>query len=242
MQFIFGGYSHDVNSVAFTSVKRNYVDGPTGRHSFLRVQWALKGKLLGSSMSEIMSKLMNMQVAYTSGGQSAWMNDNRGARIPAFWLDDTQAIGGVTVTEPISHDAIQGAEGVLYLKYKFALQADFLAPKTLLSFQETVSFNDLNGGPMQVERIPIQGYPIIQNVTERSFYYATQSGSLTQNRSGPIASRPLWPGNLKGQIGAKQITLLPVKTTRGRGIEYGISWSYNFVSSSPLFGLNQVHG
>lgn len=242
MFFQYGSYQHDVNSVSFNSIQRNYVDGQTGRHNLLRVNWSLKGKIIRPSMSEIMDQLTILQQTYSIGGQSAGMYDNNGLLIPAMSLDNSVAIGGVLVTNPISHEAIRGAEGTTYLYYTFGLQAEFIGPPNLLSFQESVSFNDINGGPLQIERVPVQGSPILQNITETSWYRATQSGSLTQNTANPLPMPMLFPGNLRGQDGAKTITFTPVKTIRGVPMEWGIQWKYDYISTTVLAGLPNIRG
>jgi hypothetical protein len=243
MQFAWGSYAHTMNSVAFRSISRNLVPGQTGRISRLSVNWQLDGKLIGTSQADIMQQLATMQQAYSINGQNAAMLDNNGAIIQPWYLNSAQSLGGVLVTSPISHGGVYGAEGNTYLKYTFGLTADFIAANGLMSFQETVTFTDIGGGPMKTERQPVQGLPIQQTVTETSPYYCTQSGSLTQNYSGPQAQGMYFPGNLRGHPNAKRIAYLPTKTMRGSPYEWGISWAYDYFSATGFsFGGAVVRG
>lgn len=242
MQFVYGNYAFDPNSVAITSVTNSFVRSDNGRPHLLRKSLALKGKIVRPSTAEIFAVLVNMQQALSINGMSAAMYDNSGAVSP-FFLDSSSAIGGVTVSQAISHDEISGAHGTTFLRYKFALEADYLwsGQQDVLSFSETLSFQDNQGLPLQVERIPMTGLPIIQNVTESSFYHATQSGSLTQAGPNPSPMAPIFAGLFRGQDGSNQVTLTSPKTIRGVPIEYGVQWKYEFISISPLTGTpNQL--
>ena len=191
MQFFYGSYYHDLNSVAFTGVTNSFIRSQNGRPHLIRKSWSCKGKIVRWSQAEIFNQLTQLQLAYSINGQSAGLLDNSGQLTP-FLLDSSTALGGVIVAEPISHDEISGAHGTTFLRYKFALQADYLwsGPTDVLSFAESVSFTNNDGGPIQVERIPATGRPILQNVTETSFYYATQSGSLSQSGPNPQPMNP----------------------------------------------------
>ena len=241
MQFFYGSYYHDLNSVAFTGVTNSFIRSQSGRPHLIRKSWSCKGKIVRRSQAEIFNQLLQLQLAYSINGQSAGLLDNSGQFTP-FMLDSSTALGGVIVAEPISHDEISGAHGTTFLRYKFALQADYLwsGPTDVLSFAESVSFTNNDGGPIQVERIPATGRPILQNVTETSFYYATQSGSLSQSGPNPQPMNPIWPDLQRRQNGSAQVTLTAPKTLRGIPIEYGIQWKYDFISVDPIMGEPNV--
>ena len=241
-QFRYGNYLHDLKSVAFNRVSRSLQRGENGRANLLRTEWSLRGKIIRSTEAEILAELVRMKAAYSFDGYTATMLGNDG--LPTtFTLDNNLAVGGVRVSQPISHGDISGAEGATYLKYEFGVMADYLAtPGGYLSFQEMVIFDDIDGGPIQVERIPAQGPPILQNVTERSWYYATQMGSLTQQAANVGPPPMLFPGNLRKVPGSKQIRYRPVKTIKGVPIEYGCDWRYDYISESPLTGRPTIRG
>ena len=242
MQFIYGSYQHDVNSVAFTRVVRSLKRGPNQRANLLTTEWGLKGKIIRSSQSAIFAQLAALRAAYSVDGFSAGMYDNNGNQTP-FFLDNNLAQGGVRVSQPISHGPIQGAEGTTYLDYEFGLAADYLSgPGGPLEFQETLSFNDINGGPIQVERIPAQGPPILQNVTEQSWFYATQQGPLKQQgnivQAGPQPM--LFPNLLRQVPGSKVITYGPTEMIKGVPVAASVSWKYDYISATPIGGFPNI--
>ncbi|WP_010588014.1 hypothetical protein [Schlesneria paludicola] len=245
-QFIFGNYAHAPDSVAFTGLTRTYIDAPNGKHKLLRLQMNCKGKLIGrgpNPRADLFGQLNFLQAAYSGGGgQNARMIDDNGGTM--FFLDNGLAIGGVVVTNPVSHEEITGAESVTYLRYTFGLQADFFfaTGAEVLNFQETVSFSDNWGRPLCVERVPAVGQPIIQQVTEASFYHATQSGSMTTVGPNPAPMDPLWPNNLRGQDGSVSVSYDSPLMIRGVPVEYSVKWAYQFVSTTPLVGLPNIMG
>ncbi|WP_397570665.1 hypothetical protein [Schlesneria sp. T3-172] len=241
-QFQYGPYFHDKQSVAFNNVRRSLSRSETGRANLLTTEWSLRGKIIRPTEAEILAELALLKLAYSNDGYSATMLDNNG-NPTTFMLDNNLAVGGVRVNQPISHGDISGAHGATYLKYEFGLAADYLVtPGGYLSFQEMLIFDDIDGGPIQVERLPAKGPPILQNVTERSWYYATQQGTLTQQASNVGPMPPLWPDKLRKVPGAKQVRYAPVKTIKGKPIEYGCDWHYTFVSDGPFSGRPRVGG
>ena len=242
MQFQYGGYAHDINSVYFTRVNRSLKRGPNQRANLLTTEWGLKGKIIRSSQSAILAQLATLKSAYSVDGFSAGMYDSNGNQT-TFYLDNNLAQGGVRVSQPISHGEIKGAEGTTYLYYEFGLAADYLSrPGGYLEFEETLSFNDINGGPIQVERIPAQGPPILQNVTETSWYYATQQGKLKQQGNVTLV-RPqpmLYPGLLRQTPGSQVITYGPTEMIRGVPVAASVSWKYDYISVTPINGYPNI--
>lgn len=240
MQLVYGGYQHDVNSVSITSWNRSYVLSESQWPKFLKVTAAFKARLVGQ---DLFRRAYAMQTAYMTNGLNMTMYDNSSNLVPIWSIDSSTTVGGTIVTSPVSFSDVQGAQGATYLICTFAIEALFPLESNgqILSFQETVTFDNIDGGPIQVERIPATGTPILQNVTERSFYFATQEGSLTQGLPNPLPMQPLWPSLLRRQPGASKWTLTSPKTVRGVPHEYGVKWSYQFVSTTPIIGAPNVH-
>lgn len=245
MQFFYGNYYHSPNSVAFSGVNRTFVRGQSGRVHLLHVDWQLDGKLLGVNQADIFNQLNVMMLAYTQDGLSAGLLDNNGNLTP-FTMNGALALGGVRVTSPVSHQQVKGADGVTYLKYKIGLAADFPYASALdvMSFSEQLSFTNNNGGPIFVERIPAQGSPILQQVTEQSWFFASQSGSLTQSGPFPQPMSPIFPPAYirTGGNAGQQVSYSSPKTIRAAPIEYGVQWKYEFISPTPLIGWPNVVG
>lgn len=208
----------------------------------MRTEWGLKGKIIRSTQADLFAALALRQQALAIDGCSAAMINNAGSTA-LFLLDNNTAIGGVRVSQPIGHSDISGAHGTTFLRYEFGLVAEYFSnPGGYLTFSESLSFDDLDGGPIQVERIPAQGAPILQTVSEQSWFFATQSGQLTQQGSGIVPMPPIWPSLLRRQPGSKVISPLAVKTLKGIPIEFGISWRYQFISASPIVGVPNIRG
>lgn len=238
MQFFYGGYLHEANSVGFESTTRHMIRSENGTGHILRVQWRMKGKLVGTQ-SYMYTKINQMRAAYSRDGGIAGMLDNDGNLTP-FTINSALSLGGIRVVEPISHGQIFGAEGTTYLYYTFALEADFAYAfaEDTLSFGETLSFANNNGGPIYIERIPAVGRPIFQQVTESSWYHVVQQGFKTQAGSNPQPADFVFDqAFIRTSGGAgQQVTYSSPKTIKGRPIEYGVRWRYEYISPDPLIG------
>jgi hypothetical protein len=247
MIFNYGSYAHPNNEVNFAGLTRTIQFSPTARANILTEAWAMKGRIVkqgATSQADIFTALAALRTAYSVNGQSAWFNDNNGTRTP-FFLDNTKAIGGVVVTSPISHGDIGGAESVTYLNYTFGLKMESfatLAAGSYLAYAETLVFEDNNGLPLLIERIPISGPPILQAVSTSSMFYATQSGTLTTRSMNPQPEAPLFPGAFSGEPNSRSIRYSSPKMVRGVAVEQSVSWSYRFKSPSPLVGTVHARG
>lgn len=246
MTFFYGSYQHAPGEVSFESVSRGVQYSSTQRANILRETWGLKGKLVAQgagSQAAIFASLAALKTAYSVNGQSAGFLDTNNNQTPLY-LNNSNAIGGVNVLSPISHGRIEGAETVGFLHYKFALQMDsFLSkPTDLLSYSETLSFRDNMGQPLQIGRLPQNAPPIIQQITGGSFYYCTQSGSLTQRTPNPSPEAMLFPNSLIGEEGSKEIVYHSPRMQRGVALEYGVSWTYRYRQISPFTGAVHARG
>ena len=240
MQFSYGSYVHDDNSVAFKNIRRSFLMSQNEKTHILRVNWDIEGKIIRPTISEIYTQLNFLVAAYSVNGQSVGFSGT------PFFINNAATMAGVIVTGPISHDGIRGAEGVTYLRYTASLQAEYLwlQEGTILSFAETISFRNNNGGPIYVHRTPAVGDLITQQVTEKSWYYATQQGQLTQVGANikpmDLIFDPAYLVTDGG--GGLNVTYSSPKMMRGATVEYGVQWSYEFISAEPLEAYPNVIG
>lgn len=236
-QAFYGSFPHDARQVSFNSWSREYVDGQTGYHKLERVTAEIKYRIIRSTVSLIQLHLAEVLAAYSFEGQSFLFVDANGN--PTNWsLDSGSAVGGVRVLKRPSHGAIQGADGVTFLDCVITLQADYLIQtpqNAYLTFSESLTFTGRGQG-MYVERTPATGLPFKQKVSERSFYYCTQSGSATSTDQSIQPMQPMFPDAFVGNPNDSQITPFSPLTTRGQPTEYGKSWTYQFSSPTPLVG------
>jgi hypothetical protein len=240
MQLVYGSYFHEPNSVSITSWQRSHVLSENQWPKFLKVSASFRFRLLGDQPS-LMAQAQTISNAYSVNGLDLNMFDNSG-NYTVWSLANGNTVGGILVTNPVSWSNVQGAQAATYLDGTVSLEG--LVPLAtnlrILSFQESITFDNVDGGPIQVERIPAVGWPIIQNVTERSFYYAFQEGMLTSGAPDPQPMDPIWPALQRRQPGANKFTKMAPKTIRGVPHEYGVRWSYQFVSDSPIFGTPNI--
>ena len=123
----------------------------------------------------------------------------------------------------------------MWLYCHVGLQAEYNVGNGRYSnFRETVSFRHRFGLPLTVERVPWVGQPIIQRISQASFFYATQSGELWSQSANPQPMDMLAPGLLRGTPDAIKINQMNPKTIRGVPYLYGVSWSYDYVSNYPI--------
>lgn len=228
--FYYGGYTHAANSVAVRSIQKSFVMSPFGKRHVIRHMWTIEGKLLGDR-SSINSQLTTLLTAYSAQGQSfGFLNS-------PLQVDSSTSIGGAMCTGPIQHEMIRGAEGTTYLRFYASLQADFPACLTgeVLDFHESLNFTNHGGGPIYVERTPAQGEPLFQQVTERSWYYVTQTGSITTAFYNPQPMLPIWPAYVRTiGAGGLNVEYNSPKMQRGVAMSYTTRWRYDYASPIPL--------
>jgi hypothetical protein len=233
----YGSYQHDQDEVGLEDVQREIVYSDRGYPQKLQETWTLKGRKRADTQALILAALSALRAAYSVNGHNAVLLDNDGAET-LFKLDTNRAQGGVRVLTPVAHSGLINAQLSTYCDYRIVLQADFLirGAVPMLKFEESLTFSDIRGGPITVEIMPAVGEGVIQAVTEKSFYHATQSGNLTSLQRDPQPPNPIWPDKLRGQIGTRDITRSSPPVSAGEPVQYAVAWNYQFVSKSPLIG------
>ena len=240
---MYGGFAHDVNMLSFNGLSREMVLGQNGYPSRLRVTLDCEYKIIRSTVSAIFTALSELIQAYAIPGQSFGFYDNDGNYLSAWSLDTALCVGGTIITKPPSHGQIRGAEGTNFVKVQFAVQGETLiplGPNQYITFQETLSFTG-RGTPLLVKRTPATGFPFKQQVTEASWYTATQTGSLSTNSPLPAPMLPLWPDLLDGTESDAQITRPGPIMLRGIPIEWGVAWAYQFSSPFAIDGTPNAY-
>lgn len=244
MTFYYGAFTHPANEVAFLGIRRELIYSPSMRANILRESWSLKGRIIDTSQAAILADLAIRRQVYSQNitGNSAGMISASGTT--PFVLNAATSIGGVIVTNAVSHGPLMGAETSQWCNYTFGLQADSFVSSIndLLSYQETVTFDDCGGGPLQITRVPVSGLPIIQNRTTNSFFDAMQSGSASSRNPNIQPEQMIWPQVLLGEMGSQHVSYFSPKTERGVPLEYGVQWAYRYRSITPLTGLPHARG
>lgn len=242
MIFYYGGKTFDANSVNFAAINRSFARGSTQRPHILHVSWSLRGKIVRTNQADVWTEYNAIVNALQNndGGTSA------GFQNTPYVMGGSTAIGGIAVTNAVSHEGLGGAEGITYLKYTFGLDSDYIwsAANDPLAFHEQISFSDNSGLPKTIERLPLFGPPIRQVVSQTSWYYATQTGSLEQSGPNPVPMAPIFgieSLRTSGDNGQSIVRTSP-QMVRGTPIKYGVNWTYQFVSPNPLVGSPNAIG
>lgn len=248
-QFAYGSYKHPVGEVGARGIKRVLELSQTGRPYMLREIWSMFAKIVSQGdggPSAVQGTLAALRAVYSVNNQSFGFLDSSGSQT-ALWVNAANGLGtpSTIVTNQISNPRVAGAEGVGFLHYDFELQVEYLvaAQSDLLEYEETLTFDNNFGGPSQVIRKPVNAGIILQNITQASAYYATQTGHMRQAGSNPPAETPIFPGYFDGtKDNPYHVGFLPVKVLRGKPISYGTEWRYSFLSNQPFFGNNHAWG
>lgn len=146
------------------------------------------------------------------------------------------SIGGVRVVQPPTFESIKNAGYVTWLPYSFSLEAEY--PAALSGFlyrdyTETITFRQ----PVRREAwlLVLHGAHQKQQIRERPFYAATQSGRAVGYLARPSAPRPIWPS---AWMNRDQIDLT-ITSPRPRGdnyVDFETTWSFEYESDRPLLG------
>ena len=239
MQFTYGRGQFEPNSVSIASFNQSLVLGQNGRPLMRKVQLNVNGKIIGHDSGEVMSKLNNIYGACNQNYSDA------GFPGTPIWLSNGNAIGGVIVSRPVSHQEVKGAEGITYIRWSAGFEANYPMAKAgdILAFSETVSFTSNDGLPVCVERIPVFGLPILQQVSTNSWYYATQQGTKTMAFESPDPLPMLFPGLLRtsGNSGV-QVSFKSPDMLRGAELGWTTTWKYEYISALPFFEYPHVQG
>ncbi len=149
-------------------------------------------------------------------------------------LRTNDALGGVRIIQRPSFSTLQNAAYVTWLPFTFILEAEIPvtnAANLLTEFEETLTFE--GGGPVNAWWKPLVGAPQRQQVRQFDTYRATQTGSAVGYLSRPSPPPPLWLNAMNKFPSASK------KSPKRFGDDYknfGISWTYDFESDSPLVG------
>jgi hypothetical protein len=126
----------------------------------------------------------------------------------------------------------------------FSVQADYLPPEATAGgsgvedYRETLSFQG-NGGPLYVGTLTDTGYPVIVETAQRTFYQATQSGYAVGANGWPAPNPPYWQEPILINPSVAVAYETPDVYSGGK-ISYKTSWSYQFLSDSPLSKLPTI--
>lgn len=236
----YGPYTHEQDEIIFSESKRDELN--QGGLPYKRiVTWSIQGQLIGSSATELATKMNALDAAYSRYFFDAVLTDNSGVELRR--MRTGTSVSGVRPTPP-SYPADRTAF-TTYMPYTVSLTAEYpigpkgqeggIDPFQLLSFSETIALS--GGGPRYVVIQTANTKPQRQMLFSHTPYRAIQSGSAMGRFGYPPIPKPMFPG---AQVAAPNITRNGPRREGFKLEGYAISWSYEFESAEPLVGVPNV--
>lgn len=229
MYLKYGSYSHQLDEAAVSiSKSRNF--SKQGLMVGYNETWRITGKIVGTDVSDLTSKLYALEAAYNKTDQDIYLLTDAGGST-AHRLISAETASGV---KPISFSYPEGngAEYTTYRTYEIIVEAKMDADEgnsdngNLISYNQQISVSG-TGGPQFVIRTPRYGQPVYQQVSRASPISVSQSGSSIGNKYYPAPESPIYPQYLHPESHA--ITRhSPKDETREGKRNFEINWSYNF--------------
>ena len=234
MKLKYGGYTHQDNEVM---VKINYdpIDDSEGKQVGSTVRWTLDGMLTGDDQADIKTKIQALETAYGTNGYDLILFHNDGTTHSAHTIFSANTTTGTRV-KSFNYPVGSQAEYSTFKHYQIVVEAEIKTnlATNLIKFHEQISFKG-NGGPRFIVHEARTGPPIAQMVSEYTPSYAIQSGSAIGNLTYPSYPGPIWPS--LENLPERQIVLDGPQVRGVSPRKFGLSWSYSFQSTTPLWGF-----
>jgi hypothetical protein len=236
MYFKLGTYQHPAGE-ALVRFNIEPVYDTRGGLQMLRKRFAVSGELIAEGQAAIKTAIAGIEAAYLSGrtNQDAGLYHDNGT-VSAHFLKASTSMGGVRITK-FDYPNGEGAEYATYRTYEIELEAEYESRgggyDGLVSWSESLSITG-TGGPRRVVLTTALGPPVTQVVAQRTPIRARQTGSAVGFRAYPTPPPPLWP-NVE-LVEEREISRTTPTKQNGAIVNYGISWSYSFISATPLTG------
>lgn len=236
MILAYGNYRFALDEVAI-AIQKTTVENDARQPLAIRETWTLNGMLMSRTgqPSELTQRIAALQSAFAVNGRDLVLYLADGVTPSAHALRSLATIGGVRVTQPPSFPDGSGAQYATFRTFTATLEADVPvvdAANKLISFSETLEFS--GGGPVYGFLEPLADQPVKQMLKRNSAFAATQSGQAVGYLAYPQPPSPIWP---ESQLTLPDVRLTSPKRSGESFMEYGVSWSYRFMSATPLDGV-----
>lgn len=227
MYLVRNGYRHAENEADVT-IDRTVSRSDQGTPERLVETWTIEGRILGTSQSDLTSKLQQLEAAYANDGGEIALIDNSGNKT-VHELRSQDSLSKVRIVKPVSYPKSGAGEYAIWRTYRVVIEAEQrfgTATNAPTSFTESFQVTG-RGEPITIWFYPPAGKPVKQ-VYGQTLYRLTQSGQLTGYSRNLPYPQPLFPGALAADPS--------VTFTRSRGDydQWTIAWSYQFESADPL--------
>lgn len=232
----YGGYQHTDDTVTFTiDVSSNETDGGDLYESVHT--WSIEGQIQGSDTADVVAKFRALEAAYAVWFQDLVFYDASGAATHRLLNDGSTS--GVRIIKPPSYPRGDGAQLSTFRDFSIQAQAVYPASgdqgNVLRSYNETLSF--AGGGPERTVVECVNVRPQEQLLKLWTAATVRQAGSAVGLFAYPEIPPPLFPGKerIRSDPPGNPQKGSPQKRG-GKYVNYPISWSYEFVSGTPLYG------
>lgn len=230
MYLRYGNYTHQLDEASVQINKSRQFNQQGSLVGYLET-WKVDGKIVGTDVADLTSKLTALENAYSLTNQDlSILTDSGGGTVHTLRSSDTASgIKPVSLSYPVG----DGAEYTTFRTYEIVLEARFDAEEGNGDQNNTVSYSQQisiqgTGGPQFVVKTPRYGPPIYQQVSRQSPIYITQSGSATGLRFHPPPTPPIYPQFLVHD--SHNVTRVsPATDSREGKRDFAINWSYNFI-------------
>lgn len=236
MRLRYGNYWHAHGEVE-VSISRQTVFSNLGVPYEEEHTWTVRGQLLGDTTAEVVAAIRRLGVAYARPFLPAALVDANGLVCHA--LPNAGSTSGVRVIQPPSFPEGGGAELSTFRNYTLVLSATYpvSARPVYRSFRETL--RTWGGLPDRRMTTTVNTAPVEYVSARRTPYRAVQSGSAVGFSGPPPIPGPIFGfALLDGPDHPRQSEGPTVQD--GRLTDWAESWSYSFVSATPLVGRPTV--
>ena len=149
-------------------------------------------------------------------------------------LRSTGSLDGVRVVNHTPAESLKNAGYCTWLPFSFEVEATYPGPDASSLFREWTETISYSSPDREDWLLVIHGSHQKQQIRERPFYEATQSGRAVGYLQYPSAAAPIW---LNSWINRDERPGREAPKARGNGYtDYPVSWSYRFKSDRPLIG------
>jgi hypothetical protein len=236
MRLRYGNFWHDPGEVEL-SINRQTAFSQTGIPFEEEITWTIRGQLIGDTTAEVLTAIRRLEAAYSRSFFPAALVDATGRVCHA--LQNAGSISGVRVVQPPSFPTGSGAELTTFRNYTIVLSATY--PLIVQgnggfiyrSFRETL--RTWGGLPDRRMITTVNSLPVPYVSAKRTPFRATQSGTAVGYLGYPPVPPPIFGFALLDGPDHPVESSGPT-TQNGRFTDFGVSWSYSFVSATPLVG------
>lgn len=217
------------NTVTLRSLTSNYRRGSRGRVDRIVKRIVLNGDLIASSQAAIRTKIIAFEAAIEDGRDIGLYHDDNSKS--AHFFDNAQSVSGVRVIS-FGYPDGDASEYATARTFDLTLEAEFLPTSFdgLKSFREELTFQG-NGGPRRVLIVTLNGIQA-QTTNPRTIQRISQIGSAVGISAYPSVPSPIFG---KQQDNERHTIKKTGPTLDGRlYTDYGVQWSYAFLSARAL--------